>query len=133
MLCSQAANSGMMFQSSPGGTFSALSFHTRPFWQPSKPILDMSKTQDTITSWILRMKDLFKPSLCALGLKKRHGWTLIWMNQPLKESLPLSCPMRVHGVLHPYSWCPVNSQDSPLGWCRISYPSINTLWNTNIN
>ena len=69
-----------IFQSNPGRTICALSFHMRPFWWPNKLILDMSKTQDTITSWILRMKDPSKQNLCALGLKKRHGWTLIWMS-----------------------------------------------------
>ena len=44
-----------MFQSNPGGTFCALSFHTRPFWQLSKPILGMLKIQDTITR--LDLKD----------------------------------------------------------------------------
>ena len=44
---------GTVSQSNPGGTFCALSFHMRPFWHPSKLILDMSRTQDTITGWIL--------------------------------------------------------------------------------
>ena len=68
MWYSHAVTLGMMSQSNPGGTFCALSFYMT-FWRPSKLILDMSKTQDTITGWILNMKDLFKPRLCALDLK----------------------------------------------------------------
>ena len=80
MWYSHAATLGTMSQNNPGGAFCTLSFHTRPFWQLSKLTLGMSKTQDTTTGWILKMKDLFKLSLCASDLKKRHGWMLIWMS-----------------------------------------------------
>ena len=79
MWYSHTENSRTMFQSSPYGTLCALSFHMRSFWWSNKPILDMSKIQDAIAGWILKMKDLFKPSLCSSDLKKRHGWMFIWM------------------------------------------------------